>query len=113
MLNFIKLSIVIVMLAVIATPIYWGVTKEHDKLEQSQIPAIDTDEQASLSFDEIYALADDNSDVTAEMLNNIETAAGNNTIKPDQFPTNGFSGLQDSALQDTPIVEPVIEQPSE
>lgn len=98
MVRFIYLCVAIVALSFFVVPAYFGVSKEHKNLTAST--GTDTTADA-LSFEEIYAIADEGP-ADPNSLNSIEPAAGE-----DEF-SNGFTGAEDSALEDEPeeIIEP-------
>jgi len=98
MVKIIFLSMAIFALSFIAAPIFHGVSKERNAILASN-DFISTQDD-SLSFDEIYALADEGRD-EAEFLNNIAPAASG---QEDAF-TSGFRGLENSALEDTAPTE--------
>ena len=104
MVRFIYLCMTILVVSFIAVPVFNGVSDEHARLQE----IAQNTEQAedSLSFEQIYALADESENDPAN-LNNIMPAAGGNA-GTDGF-SNGFRGADDSALADTPPIEPVIE----
>lgn len=100
MIKIIYLSVAVLVFSFVALPILADVSKERDAIiaSNNDAPAI---ENATMSFKEIYALADETAvDLdNPEFLNNIAPAAG---VEEDEF-TSGFRGLENSALADTPI----------
>lgn len=104
MVRFIYLCMGILFLSMVAVPIYFGVSKEHKNIQVSANTPAD-EQDTSLSFEEIYALADEGQETTPESLGNIAPAAGAETT-PDSF-SSGFNKREDSALADTPVeIEP-------
>ena len=100
MMKLIYLCVAIMVLSFIGVPIYKGVSTEHEKLvAQADIqnaPAAD-----ALTFEEIYEIADQNTDQSPDFLNEITPAAGDNVL--DNTFSSGFSKKEDSALAETPI----------
>ena len=98
MTSFIKFCFAFILLSFAVTPIYFGVNKKHKELIQPQSNKIEVsslEEPISLSFAEIYAIADENSR-SPENLNNINTAAGED-LKLETF-SSGFNQLSDQTL---------------
>ena len=89
-------------------PIFTGVSKEREAILASNVqPAEQVDE--SLSFEEIYALADEgNNDATVDpaSLNEITPAAGG---IEDGF-SSGFSGVETKGLEDTPLPQEFLNE---
>ncbi|NCO03731.1 MAG: hypothetical protein GW903_06035 [Alphaproteobacteria bacterium] len=99
MIRIIYLSVAVLVFSFAILPILNDVSKERDAIiaSNNDAPTLEND---TISFEEIYALADEtivDSDNPA-FLNNIAPAAG---LDEDEF-TSGFRGLEDSALADTP-----------
>jgi len=89
-------------LSILAIPVYYGVAEN-----KATVTASAEDTGTSLSFEEIYEVASEGQEIDASALNAIETAAGEGT--KDAFST-GFTGAEDTALQDTPApIETAIE----
>jgi hypothetical protein len=91
----------IVALSFFVVPVFTGISKEHTALVASTdatTPSNDT-----LSFEDIYEIADSNREsFSPTSLNNISPAAGIGS--QDNF-SIGFSGTEDSALENTaPII---------
>lgn len=105
MLRFIFLSMAFMAISFFAVPVYFGISKEHQKLTQTA--EIETNSN-SLSFKEIYALADASSLTNPAALNAISPAAGN-PDQADKF-SNNFSGKEDSTLTDIKTNLPASEE---
>ena len=107
MVRFIYLCAGILVVSLFAVPVYFGVSNERETLSLASNDEINQEE--SLSFQEIYALAEEGQNERGpDSLNNITPAAGTETA-PDSF-SSGFNKKADSALADT-TVEP--ETPAE
>ena len=89
--HFIKLCVAVILLSFVAVPVYYGVSKEHDKIISSNsVENTAISSNTALSFDDIYALARENeAPLTPEDLNNILPAAGEASLG-DSF-SSGFS----------------------
>ncbi len=96
MIRFIFFCMILIVITFAAVPIFYGVTEQRQKLTQTATIEKNSDE---LTFDEIYALASEESITNPTALNAIESAAGEIVVL-DKF-SNGFSGKEDSALADT------------
>jgi hypothetical protein len=94
MVKFIFFCMAVVVLSFVAVPVFTGISNERDQL--LAVNDAPTAEEQSLSFQEIYDIASDTSDLTPDQLNNITPAAGEN--QPDYF-SSGFRGREDSALE--------------
>lgn len=81
-------------LSILAIPVYYGVAEN-----KAAVTASAEGTGTALSFEEIYEVASEGQEMDATALNAIETAAGGQ--KEDAF-TTGFTGTEDTALQDTP-----------
>lgn len=101
MTKFIFFCMAIVALSFVAVPVFTGISNERDALLLSE--ASTTNNDASLSFEEIYEIAAENSAPndapSASDLNNIMPAAGGN--EGDHF-LSGFGNTEDSALENAP-----------
>lgn len=110
MMRFIYVCMAFLLISFIGIPVYKGVSSEHEKL--TTVAQADTDQgDGSLSFREIYALADESASENPAFLNDIMPAAGENAA-PDKF-SGGFVVREDSALADTPketIDEAIVEE---
>lgn len=106
-MRIIYFSMALLVFSFIAMPIYYGISEKHNEIINTEVTAIQDD---SLSFEEIYSLADESYSTDPAFLNTIKPAAGN-SAKNDQFST-GFRRKEDSALADTPvkIIEEVEEE---
>ena len=100
MVRFIYICMAIVIVSFIAVPIFSGVSKEHARLQQ--VATTDTQTDNTLSFKEIYALADE-AQPNPEALNEIEPVAGADTSQ-DKFST-GFNNTENPALADMPSAD--------
>jgi hypothetical protein len=89
----------------------FGVSGERENLSVTVSDA--TEAEKPLSFQEIYALAEQSREEKGPAyLNDMAPAAGNETA-PDSF-SSGFSGNEDSALADTPAEpEPETDNPAQ
>lgn len=94
MVRFIFLSMAFIAVSFFAVPAYFGINEQHQNLIQTASiePAADT-----LTFQEIYALADESLMADPSALNAIAPAAGDEQ-KPKETFSYGFSGKEDSAL---------------
>jgi len=93
-------------LSILAIPVYYGVAEN-----KATVTASAEDTNNTLTFEEIYEVAGDNQaggqEIDPGALNAIEAAAGGQ--EKDAF-TTGFTGVEDTALQDTPApIEAMIE----
>ena len=107
MTRFIFICMAFIALSFMAVPAYFGIQKEHAILMQNDTVA---QNNQSLSFEEIYAMADEDLLSNPAFLNNIAPAAGNNDDAPvqeDYFST-GFSGTADSALEEEIVLKTEI-----
>lgn len=97
MLRFIFYSAVIIALSFSVAPIFFGISKERQKMTQiSQNQSGDK----TLSFEEIYDLASGGIINDPSQLNNIEPAAGENNIQTSDKFSDGFTQKLDPALSD-------------
>jgi hypothetical protein len=99
MIRLIYLCMAFIAISFIAVPVYFGIADEKDKLAE-QYKAQDiakTAPEDSLTFEEIYALAEEASS-NPEDLNNIATAAGGPPLN-ENF-SSGFSMQTPTALKD-------------
>lgn len=87
----------IAALSFVVAPIYNGISDEHTAL--TQVSSAPMPDENTLSFEEIYEMAEQNNVIDPASLNEITPAAGENT--EDQF-SSAFSGQEDSALEDQP-----------
>ena len=92
MIRFIFLSIAFMIISFFAVPIYFGISKEHQKLTRTT--ALKQNDP-SITFQEIYELADKNYISDPSALNSITPAADGKTKAE-----NGFSRKEDRALPD-------------
>lgn len=88
----------VVALSFVAVPVFTGISNEREALLLSEASTTNNDD-APLSFEEIYEIAAENNEPSASDLNNIMPAAGGNTR--DQF-SSGFGNEEDSALENAP-----------
>ena len=83
MLRFIYFCMAIVALSFVAIPVYSGIAQNRDQITaRDSVIAINTNEDDSLSFEEIYTIANEDS-FNPESLNEIAPAAGGAAIIPD------------------------------
>ena len=101
MMRFIYFCMAFLVLSFVGVPIYNGVSEERAGL--TQLAATDEAGDDSMSFEEIYALADEGQSADPASLNDISPAAGNGNTG-DAF-SRGFTNREDSALADTPVQE--------
>ena len=93
LLRIIALSAIILVGSFLVTPAYFGISAEHRKLDVTETASLTT--QDEITFEQIYALADETSNDAAS-LNNITPAAGGHAIE-DAF-SMGFTNTADTAL---------------
>lgn len=107
MLRFIFLCMGIFIFSFTALPIYYGISGAHEELDASQTLASEDNE--TLSFKEIYAIADKAQAARGpQSLNNLAPAAGGASDKTGL--QGGFRQIEDSALADEPEVIPETEE---
>ncbi len=104
MIRFMIFCMAFIAISFAATPIFFGVSAEHKKLTQTAVVTGNT--PTALTFEEIYALIDQDALTDPARLNAIEPAAGDDDAIEEKF-SNGFSGKEDSALTD--IIEGDLE----
>jgi len=95
MIRFIFVSMAFIALSFTLVPMFAGISKEHQKLAQANVIAEPSSD--SLTFEEIYALAGEDSAVNPAALNAIEPAAGGQEAEIEKFST-GFSKQAHPAL---------------
>ena len=93
LLRFIALSAFIMIGAFFVAPAYFGISAERTKLDSVETASVEA--QPEITFEQIYALADETEN-DATSLNNIAPAAGDTATK-DVF-SNGFSQKRNPAL---------------
>ncbi len=95
--KFIKFCMASILLSFIAVPIYFGVSKEHNKIIKASQTVVSQNNtiEREITFDEIYELARED-EFSPENLNNIATAAGNDT-QVDAF-SSGFNAYEETNL---------------
>lgn len=107
MIRLIYFCMAFVALSFIAVPVYYGISAEKEKLaDQAEAQEVATfDKDNSLSFEEIYALAEETPRNPTD-LNSISTAAGGNNAA-NVF-SSGFGAEAPSALKyssDVSVIE--------
>ena len=106
MTKFIFVCMAVLVFSFTVLPIMTDVSKERDALLASNTQTEEVADE-TLSFEEIYALADEgNTTSTASALNAIAPAAGDNT---DEF-SSGFSGVETKGLEDTPLPQEFLDE---
>lgn len=114
MLRFIFFCMAFLAISFFAIPAYFGISKEHEKrVTATMTVSADTNTanaQEPLTFEEIYALADESLLNNPSVLNDIMPAAGAEkvVIFDDKFST-GFSMQEDSALADADTIDIINE----
>lgn len=110
MIKLIFAFMAIFVLSFTIVPIFSGVSNERDALLASAIDANEAEDTPSLTFEEIYALADENAPtIDPAALNAIMPAAGANT---EEF-SSGFSGTETKGLEDSPIPQEILDEVAE
>ncbi len=87
---------VFLLLAIVAVPIYYGVSEQKAMITASTEA---TQANDSLSFDDIYEIASEGKTMDAEALNEMAPAAGDG--QEDGF-SSGFQDMEHPALTDEP-----------
>lgn len=105
MIRFIFICMAFIVCSFALSPVFFGLQKEHQELTQISAVKQSADE-APLSFEEIYALADE---IDPAALNNIAPAAGQDTAPIADHFTTGFSNKEDSALADVAPTPALVE----
>ena len=99
MLNFIYSCMAVMVLSFFIVPVFGGISNEYQTLEQSsQFAESSISEDTSLSFEEIYALADEAAMRNPAFLNEIAPAAGDDIAAPVEGFSSGFSSQGHPAL---------------
>lgn len=105
MTRFIFFCMAFVALSFAVVPVFTGISKEHDTILAAAVPS--AAEDSPLSFEKIYEIAGA-TDATAEFdpsaLNDITPAAGGDFV--DAGFSSGFSGREDTALENAAITLP-------
>ncbi len=105
MVKFIFFCMAFIALSFFVVPVFTGISNEREQILAANTP--NTNEDQSLSFEEIYEIAAEGTNNPAN-LNDIAPAAGNGT--QDRF-SSGFSNREDSALENNERVVIEVTEP--